>query len=520
MAETDVDLESLHALEIRTLRAFENQKSDERPEGELLSSSGLGPGQLRRAVEWLLSKGLLEVTGEAVVATVSLTENGVDFARKGATPETALVIRASQPPGPTLKELQQDDRFDKGEWGSAFGGLRQEGVVATEGDTIGIADPERAAFYTDRLIRDLYDRFGEGDAAVPLSDFSEEVQEYIQNKTRKRGKGRSPVRLDETTERAYRLTASGGQTLNELVAGGLSGEEVSQLMPDMLQDGAWKGLSFRRYDLSLKPPRILMGRHHGYRSYLDGVRRRLRSLGFAEMKGSLVETEFWNMDALFMPQFHSARDIHDAYYIKTPNQARTTEEPYYSQVGRAHEDGGDTGSRGWRYPFDPDRSRRLILRTQGTALSARALAAGPDIPGKYFAIARCFRPDDVDATHAADFIQVEGIVLGHSITFRSLLGLLKLFALEIAQAEEVRYVPDYFPFTEPSVELQAKHPTRGWIELGGAGLFRPELTHPLGVDVPVIAWGLGVDRMAMVALGIDDIRDLFSADLDFVRNEK
>jgi phenylalanyl-tRNA synthetase alpha chain len=520
LADLSVDLESLHPLEIRTLLAFEGQDRPERSDGELLGLAGLGSGQIRRAVEWLLSKGLLEVTGEAVVATVSLTENGLDFARKGATPETALVTRAAQSPGPTLKELQQDDRFDKGEWGSAFGGLRGDGVVAAEGDTITIADPEKAAFYTDRLIPGLYDRFGEGGESIPLTELSEEVQEYVQSKTRKRGKGRAPVRLDERAGRAYRLTDSGAHTLEGIVREGLTGEEVSRMLPEMLQDGAWKSLSFRRYDLSLKPPRILMGRHHGYRSYLDGVRRKLLSLGFEEMKGSLVETEFWNMDALFMPQFHSARDIHDAYYIKTPRQARTTEEPYYSQVGRAHEDGGDTGSRGWRYPFDPDRSRRLILRTQGTALSARTLAAGPHIPGKYFAIARCFRPDDVDATHAADFIQVEGIVLGHSITFRSLLGLLKLFALEIAQAKDVRYVPDYFPFTEPSVELQAKHPTRGWIELGGAGLFRPELTRPLGVDVPVIAWGLGVDRMAMVALGIDDIRHLFSADLDFVRNEK
>ena len=81
-------------------------------------------------------------------------------------------------------------------------------------------------------------------------------------------------------------------------------------------------------------------------------------------------------------------------------------------------------------------------------------------------------------------------------------------------------MPDYFPFTEPSVELQAKHPTLGWIELGGAGLFRPELTNPLGVDVPVIAWGLGVDRMAMVSLGVSDIRDLFSTDLDYLRNQR
>ena len=163
-------------------------------------------------------------------------------------------------------------------------------------------------------------------------------------------------------------------------------------------------------------------------------------------------------------------------------------------------------------------SRRLVLRSQGTADSARKLAEGPDVPGKYFSIARCFRYDQVDATHAPDFFQVEGIVLGKDINFRTLLGLLKLFARELARATEVKFVPAYFPFTEPSVEVHVKHPKLGWMELGGAGLFRPEVTLPLGVEVPVIAWGLGLDRMAMVALGIHDIRDLFSSDLDRVRS--
>jgi phenylalanyl-tRNA synthetase alpha chain len=101
-----------------------------------------------------------------------------------------------------------------------------------------------------------------------------------------------------------------------------------------------------------------------------------------------------------------------------------------------------------------------------------------------------------------------------------LLGLLKLFGEEIAQAQELRFLPAYFPFTEPSVELHVRHPRLGWIELGGAGLFRPEVTRPLGVDVPVIAWGLGLDRMAMVALEIHDIRDLFSPDLEMIRSKR
>jgi phenylalanyl-tRNA synthetase alpha chain len=238
------------------------------------------------------------------------------------------------------------------------------------------------------------------------------------------------------------------------------------------------------------------------------------------MRGGLIENEFWNMDALFMPQFHPARETHDVYFVKEPQHSTPIPEPFLAQVAQAHENGGKTGSSGWGYTFDRMRTRRLVLRSQGTAVSARMLAAAPKVPGKYFSIARCFRYDQVDATHAPDFFQIEGIVLGPDITFQTLLGLLTLFAREVAQAQEIRFTPAYFPFTEPSVELHVRHPRLGWMELGGAGLFRPEVTRPLGVDVPVIAWGLGLDRMAMVALEIHDIRDLFSADLEMIRSKR
>jgi phenylalanyl-tRNA synthetase alpha chain len=243
-------------------------------------------------------------------------------------------------------------------------------------------------------------------------------------------------------------------------------------------------------------------------------------MGFQEMRGSLIETEFWNMDALFMPQFHPARDIHDVYFVKQPTHAARVAEPFLSRVTAAHENGGTTGSTGWGYTFNRERAKRLVLRSQGTAVSSRTLAANPSVPGKYFSIARCFRYDQVDATHATDFFQVEGIVLGEDINFRTLLGLLNLFAREVAQAKEVKFVPAYFPFTEPSVELHVRHPRLGWMELGGAGLFRPEVTLPLGVTAPVIAWGLGLDRMAMVALGIHDIRELFTDNLDLIRTTR
>ncbi|MBI5198264.1 MAG: phenylalanine--tRNA ligase subunit alpha, partial [Nitrospirae bacterium] len=303
-----------------------------------------------------------------------------------------------------------------------------------------------------------------------------------------------------------------------------TGEAIAQLSSEMLKDGSWKEKSFRKYNISLPPPRIAVGRKHPYREFLDQVKQKLLSMGFVEMRGPLVETEFWNMDALYMPQFHPARDIHDGYYLKEPSHRKPAgsepEKPVMDAVAAVHRTGGSTGSRGWRYTFDLKRANRLMLRSQGTAVSARTLSQSPKIPGKYFSIARCFRYEQVDATHAQDFFQIEGIVLGEDIHFRSLLGLLRLFAEEVARAKEVKFLPAYFPFTEPSVELHVKHPKLGWMELGGAGLFRPEVTLPLGVSVPVIAWGLGLDRMAMVALGVHDIRELFSPDLDKIRTMK
>jgi phenylalanyl-tRNA synthetase alpha chain len=94
------------------------------------------------------------------------------------------------------------------------------------------------------------------------------------------------------------------------------------------------------------------------------------------------------------------------------------------------------------------------------------------------------------------------------------------FAKEIAGADKVRFKPDYFPFTEPSVELSAYKEGYGWIEFGGSGIFRPEVTQPLGVKEPVIAWGLGVDRLFMMHAGIDDIRQIFSQDLGWLRNKQ
>jgi len=349
---------------------------------------------------------------------------------------------------------------------------------------------------------------------LTVEDLSDELKEAF-----KLLKGRKILQISEETERILELTEKGWRTLEE---GLEEAEEVSQLTPSLIVSGRWRKVKLIKYNIKAPVARIWPGKKHPYLRFLDHLRYRLVALGFKEMTGPIVELSFFNCDALYMPQNHPAREVHDMYFIKNPAFGSLTR---YSEVLKnvkeTHENGWKTGSKGWRYNFSTSEASRLMLRSQTTALSARMLLSKDlEIPGKYFAIARCYRPDVVDRTHLTEFNQVEGIVLGEDLSFRDLLGILERFAVEIAEADKIKFRPGYFPFTEPSVELHAYKEGYGWLEFGGAGIFRPEVTLPLGVKVPVLAWGLGVDRIFMMKTGIDDIRYLFSQDLGWLRERE
>ena len=509
-------LDGLHPLEVRVLLAFGERSSA--VEAALREASGLDASRLSMALGWLLTKEAVRIEREVVTRRASLADAGTRYATD-LIPELRILKWLKEGQRLTVGDLRANRGLEPDEVSGAVGGLKGMGAIRiVEG---GVLDAVPGVDLTELdLLQQEIDTLNSGSRVMGDAAYAND-DALVERHFTKRGKGKGIFRIDEDKERTYALTNVGlvlARAVRERGVG--TAEEVSQLTPELLKDGAWRGKSFRKYNIGLRPSRVYGGKKHPYRAFLDEVKTRLVSMGFEEMRGSLVENEFWNMDALYMPQFHPAREIHDVYFVREPRESRPIPEPFATNVAHAHENGKGTGSVGWRYPFDAARARRLVLRSQGTAVSARTLAAGPKIPGKYFSIARCFRYDQVDATHAPDFFQVEGIVLGEDITFRTLLGLLRLFAVEVARAPEVKFLPAYFPYTEPSVELHVRHPKLGWMELGGAGLFRPEVTLPLGVKVPVIAWGLGLDRMAMMALGIRDIRDLFTPDLDQIRSRR
>jgi phenylalanyl-tRNA synthetase alpha chain len=235
-------------------------------------------------------------------------------------------------------------------------------------------------------------------------------------------------------------------------------------------------------------------------------------MGFEEMDGSIIESCFWNFDALFQPQDHPARDLADTFYLV--GERPLPDQKLVQRVKKAHENG-------WKYNWSEKEAKKVVLRTHTTCLSARYLAAIRDKkPRKYFSVGRVFRNEATDYKHLAEFHQVEGIIVWENATFRDLLGVLKEFYKKLG-FEKIRFRPSFFPYTEPSLEVEVFfEPRKQWLELGGAGVFRPEVSIPLANVYPVLAWGLSLERPLMLMLGLEDIRTFYRNDLDFLKSAR
>ncbi|MCJ7516677.1 MAG: phenylalanine--tRNA ligase subunit alpha [Methanomassiliicoccales archaeon] len=292
-------------------------------------------------------------------------------------------------------------------------------------------------------------------------------------------------------------------------------DEVAQIAPELLQTGRWKEVTFRKYDVRTFAPSVYPGKKHPLTRMADEVRRIFVQMGFTEIDDEYVQPAFWNMDALFTPQDHPARDLQDTFYLKNPARIEIDDEELIRVVKSVHEDGWNTGSLGWRYEWSREEAERALLRTHTTVCTIKYLAKNPDPPVKVFSLSRIFRNEAIDTTHLPEFVQIEGIIMEKGASFDMLCGVLREFYRQMG-FEEVRLRPGYFPYTEPSAEVEV-HYNGKWMELGGAGVFRPEVTAPFGVRYPVLAWGLGFERLAMLRWNLTDIRELYISDIDLLR---
>jgi phenylalanyl-tRNA synthetase alpha chain len=240
-------------------------------------------------------------------------------------------------------------------------------------------------------------------------------------------------------------------------------------------------------------------------------------MGFSEVASPHVESSFWNFDALFQPQDHPARDMQDTFYVARPKTGILPDARLVDLVKATHENGGASGSTGWDYSWNVELAKKMVLRTHTTAASVQQLFKTPTAPAKYFCIGRVFRREAVDYKHLPVFTQVDGIIVEKDASLSHLIDILSEFYKRMG-FKKIEIRPSFFPYTEPSLEIHVwlEH-RKEWVEMGGAGVFRKEVTVPLGCDAPVLAWGLGMERLAMINYNIDDLRKIYISNIKWLR---
>lgn len=483
---------NLTSNEKNVLIALENL-NDASP-SELAERSEMKMETAMQAVFLLEEKGLAQVE-ETITEIFELSDEGKKYAEEGL-PERQIINSISEPVA--MDELKK--KFNPAVVGIATGWLRRKGwagiekgmIVPTGNAEIGADEQVLAVFAGEER---TFDELG-ADQNI--------VNDLIKRKL---------VVKSENKQRKLIITPEG----EELVAAGIViEEELAQITSELLKSGEWKSKKFRPYNIHTAPKPIYGAKIHPYQRLIDQMRRIFLDMGFTEIKGDAIQSSFWNFDSLFQPQDHPAREMQDTFHLSSISELP---EEYKDHVCAMHEHGGDTQSTGWGSKWSEEIACKNVLRTHTTALTIKYLADNPEPPVKAFSIDRAYRRETIDPTHTPEFEQLEGVVMDRDMSFSNLLGCLAEFYHRMG-FEDVRFRPGYFPYTEPSVEPEVYVDGLGWVELGGAGVFRKEVTHPLGIKYPVLAWGLGVSRLAMLKLGLKDLRQLYHSDIDWLRKSE
>ena len=464
-------------------------------EEELAARLGLGLDSVRGSLQRLRSKHLV-VLEEEHLTDRELTERGTEALRQGL-PERRFLDALNRHGGRLTPEEAATEGLSEDERSAAIGILRRRGLL-DEGLPFRLRKPGESAstlLPEEVILKQIANCEGEIDPAI----FA-----VLERRGLVREVHHSVKRWAPSEEGRRLPLAPAGEAL------------LGALTPALLASGEWQTRSFRPYDVRAAVPYLTGARPNPYVAWLDEFEEILIGLGFEQAEGPLLETEFWNNDVLFMPQDHPARSIHDALSVEGVT-GHPPAADLLARVASVHEGRALPGETqplgpGWPGRYDPAIAARPVLRTQTTAVSARFLARHPTPPFRMFSLDRNFRREAVDAKHHIEFAQCEGIIGEEGMTIRHLVGVFRA-AAEAIGIRELKIRPSYFPFTEPSIEGYVRHPRLGWMEIFPGGLFRPEVVRPLGIDVPVIAWGIGVGRLALVALGVNDLREMFTGDL-------
>ena len=440
-------------------------------EENLSKTTALSMDQIRRGVEWLRQKKLADVT-ETTSTSCKLGKNGLD-ALKNGLPERRLVTLVQDGPK-TFDEIRNS--LHGLDFNAAIAHAKKNGWINIEKTDTGskISLQQEPTENSDEKTISL---IGERSISSKEIASTESLKSLMER----------PDFIVEHEEKTKTVSLSGtGKNI-----------DLEKLDSDAI-------------DVEADVPHVHAARIHPLKDTINEIRDTFVHLGFTEITGNLSQSSFWNFDALFTPQDHPARELQDTFYLKDLNAKQLATPTQIKNVSNAHK-------KGWRYYWDVQEAKKMVLRTHTTCVTIKHLADKKPDEARIFSLGRVFRNEKLSFKHLAEFNQVEGVVVGKHITLRDLMGIQKEFYRKIGLTK-VKFWPTFFPYTEPSLQSMVYNEKLGkWIELFGMGIFRPEVTKPLGITKPVLAWGGGIERIAMLKFGLDDVREFYNNNLSWLR---
>ncbi|WP_299290330.1 phenylalanine--tRNA ligase subunit alpha [Nitrosopumilus sp.] len=452
-----------HDIEKKIISSLK-ENSKQSPES-LEKSTNLSPDQIRRGIEWLKLKDLA-IVNESKTSLISLGKNGLESIEKGL-PERQLLNSLKNGP----KKLSDLQKQLGPVFGPAMGLARKNNWVKADSDSISLNN-EPAEIPAEKIIKQI------GKEKIPKEKIDASELSVLLKR---------PDFVIEDIVKTKEITLSDSAKTLELSD----------------SSGA--------IDVEAKVPQVFVARTHPLKDTIDEIREIFVTLGFSEINGNMTQSSFWNFDALFTPQDHPARELQDTFYLDGISAKKIATPEQIRKVSDSHK-------KNWRYQWDINEARKMVLRTHTTCVTIKHLAETKPDEARVFSLGRVFRNEKVSYKHLVEFNQIEGVVVGKNATLRDLMGIQREFYKRIG-ITKIKFWPTFFPYTEPSLQTMVYNERLGkWVELFGMGIFRPEVTKPLGITKPVLAWGGGIERIAMLKYGLDDVREFYNNNLNWLRS--
>ncbi len=460
----------------------------------LAASTKLSIDQTRRGVEWLRHKGLADVS-DTKQTLLSLDKNGLKLPNM-MLPERLLLNILKDGP---QKISSLKDTLGASTFGIAIGIAKKNGWISV--------NENQKNNTTEISLSAAAPKILPGEAALKtITDSDKPIHSTLVNRADLQVLLKRPHLIKQTTITTKNIKLT-----------------KNAKMLDIKGDNDIKGdktehPTLNAIDVSATVPNKRFGRVHPLKDVISEIKEIFVSMGFSEISGNMTQSCFWNFDALLTPQDHPSREMQDTFYLDDDLAVDTikSSQKHTRYISKIH-------TQTWHQAWNISDAKKSVLRTHTTCITLQHLLNTIPISKKptdarIFSLGRVFRNEKTSYKHLAEFTQVEGVIHEKGATIRDLMGIQTEFYRRLG-LEKVKFWPTFFPYTEPSFQSMVYNEKIGkWVELFGMGIFHPHVTHRL--QYPVLAWGGGVERIAMIKYGIDDVREFYANDLQWLRSAR